>query len=52
MATRKYNYKDVDMLLASKTITQALTENLADLSIARSTWTSEYVIPFLIISES
>ncbi|WP_158027269.1 hypothetical protein [Labilibacter marinus] len=26
MSTRNYNYKDVDMLLASKTIAQALKE--------------------------
>lgn len=43
MTTRKYNYKDVDMLLASKTITQTLNENLTDLSIVRSTWTGQYV---------
>ena len=43
MATRKYNFKDVDMLLASKTITQSLADNLTDLSMARTTWTSEYV---------
>lgn len=43
MATRKYNYKDADMLLASKTISQNLSENLTDLSVARTTWTSDYV---------
>ncbi len=43
MATRNYNFKDVDMLLASKTITQSLSENLTDLSVARTTWTSDYV---------
>jgi len=41
--TRKYNFKDVDMLLASKTIVQSLTDNLADLSAVRSTWTEDYV---------
>ena len=40
--TRKYNYKDVEMLLASKTISTSLSENLADLSMARTTWTSDY----------
>ena len=40
--TRKYNYKDVEMLLASKTITTSLTDNLADLSMARTTWSSDY----------
>ena len=42
MATRKYNYKDVEMLLASKTISTSLLENLTDLSMARTTWTSDY----------
>ena len=40
--TRKYNYKDVEMLLASKTIATSLNDNLADLSMARTTWTSDY----------
>lgn len=39
---RNYNFKDVDMLLASKTIIETLKLNLADLSMARSTWTEEY----------
>ena len=43
MTPRKYNYKDVEMLLASKTISTSLSENLADLSMARTTWTSVYV---------
>lgn len=42
--TRKYNYKDVEMLMASKTVTASLTANLADLSLARTTWTNDYVI--------
>lgn len=42
MADRNYNYKDVDMLLASKTIVETLKANISDLSIARSTWTEEY----------
>ncbi len=41
--TRKYNFKDIDMLLASKTIVQSLTDNLADISVARSSWTADYV---------
>lgn len=40
---RNYNFKDVDMLLASKTIVETLKLNLFDLSIARSTWTEEFV---------
>jgi hypothetical protein len=40
---RKFNFKDVDMLLASKTIVQSLTDNLADLSAVRSNWTEDYV---------
>jgi hypothetical protein len=39
---RNYNFKDVDILLASKTIVETLKSNLSDLSIARSTWTEEY----------
>ena len=39
---RNYNFKDVDMLLAAKTIVETLKSNLADLSIARSTWTEDY----------
>lgn len=39
---RKYNFKDVDMLLASKTIVQSLTDNLTDLSAVRSNWTETY----------
>jgi len=42
-ATRKYNFKDVDMLLASKTIVQSLIYNLTDLSVARSNWTEDYI---------
>jgi len=42
MKTRDYNYKDVEMLLASKTIANNLSENLSDLSIARTTWTDKY----------
>lgn len=38
----KYNYKDVEMLLASKTISTSLSENLTDLSMARTTWTIDY----------
>ena len=41
-STRKYNYKDVEMLLASKTIATSLFDNLVDLSMARTTWTSDY----------
>jgi hypothetical protein len=41
--TRTYKVKDVEMLLASKTITQTLGDNLADLSIARSNWSETYV---------
>jgi len=40
---RSYNFKDVDMLLASKTVVQNLSDNLSDLSLARSNWTESYV---------
>ena len=39
---RKYNFKDVDMLLASKTIVQNLSNNLTDLSVIRGNWTEAY----------
>jgi hypothetical protein len=39
---RNYNFKDVDMLLASKTIVETLKSNLSDLSLARSNWNEEY----------
>ncbi len=42
MAIRNYNFPDVDMLLASKTITQSLIANITALSMARTTWTPEY----------
>ena len=40
---RTYNCKDVDMLLASKTIIESLRSNLSELSLVRSNWTEEYV---------
>lgn len=43
MAERIYKVKDVDMLLASKTIVETLNQNLDELSVARSTWNQEYV---------
>lgn len=39
---RNYNYKDVDMLLASKTITESFKSNLSELSTIRTNWTEEY----------
>jgi len=42
MTTRLYSYKDVDMLMASKTISKSLSANLAELAITRSTWTEAY----------
>lgn len=43
MTTTTYNVKNVEMLLAAKTIVQSLSANLAQLSTARSTWTEAYV---------
>lgn len=40
---RNYNTKDVDMLMASRTIATNLSNNLADLSLARANWTADYV---------
>ncbi|MBI9069047.1 MAG: hypothetical protein JEZ09_17250 [Salinivirgaceae bacterium] len=39
---RNYNYKDVDMLLASKTITESFKSNLSELSTIRTNWTEDY----------
>lgn len=41
--TRKYSYKDVDTMLASKIVAQNLSSNLEELSMARSNWTTEYL---------
>lgn len=40
--SRTYKVKDVEMLLASKTIAGTLNENLGDLSIARSNWNETF----------
>lgn len=42
METRKYNCKNVDMLMASSIITQEFTNNITDLATVRSNWTPEY----------
>lgn len=39
---RKYNCKDVTMLLAAKTIAQYFKDNIKDLSIVNQKWTIEY----------
>ena len=41
--SRNFKCKDVDMLLASQTIVKNLSQNLGDLSMARSNWTPTYV---------
>ena len=43
MISRNYKTKDVEMLMASRTVTTNLSDNLEDLSLARSNWTSEYI---------
>ena len=43
LKNKTYSYKDVDMLLASKTIVESFKSNLAELSLARSSWNEEYV---------
>ena len=43
MSERNYNCKDVDMLLACKTISESLKANIAELSLARTTWNIDYV---------
>jgi hypothetical protein len=43
MAPRKYSYKDVAMLMASKTILQSMMANRSELSLTRSNWTEAFV---------
>ena len=43
MEERIYKVKDVDMLLASKTIVETLNQNLEELSAIRSIWNQDYV---------
>jgi len=40
--TRNYSYKDVDMILASRTIAGSFAANIAELSAVRSDWTEPY----------
>lgn len=39
---RNYNYKDVDMLVASKTTMVSFKANLAELSVVRTNWNENY----------
>lgn len=39
---RKYNCKDVDMLVAAKTVSENLGQHLAELSLVRSNWSEDY----------
>jgi hypothetical protein len=39
---RNYNYKDVDMLMASKSISESFKKHLPELSVTRTNWTVEY----------
>ncbi len=41
--TRNYKCKDVNMLVAAQTVTKTLSQNLAELAMARSNWTPTYV---------
>lgn len=40
--TRDYSYKDVDMLMASKTVAESFGANLSELSTVHSNWTKTY----------
>ncbi len=40
--TRNYSNKDVDMLMAAKTIAEAFKANINDLSAIRTDWTAQY----------
>jgi len=44
---RNYNYKDVDMLMASKTIAESFKTNLSELSATRTDWTEQYAIELI-----
>jgi len=39
---RNYNYKDVDMLMASKTIAESFKANISELSATRTDWNIQY----------
>jgi hypothetical protein len=39
---RNYSYKDVDMLMASKTIAESFKANLSELSATRTDWKEQY----------
>ena len=39
---RIYKHKDVEMLLAAKTIAESFKSNLLELSTLRTNWTPEY----------
>lgn len=48
MATiRNYSCKDVDMLLASKTIAESFRANISELSAIRTTWTDQYALELI-----
>jgi hypothetical protein len=39
---RNYNFKDVDMLLAAKTVIESFKANIVELSVIRTNWNEEY----------
>jgi len=39
---RNYNFKDVDMLMAAKTIMESFKANLSELSTVRTNWAEDY----------
>lgn len=41
--TRKYHFKDVEMLLGGKTVVENLNTHLVELSVERPIWTTEFV---------
>jgi len=44
---RNYRCKDVDMLLASKTIAESFRANISELSAIRSIWTDQYALELI-----
>lgn len=39
---RNYNYKDVDMLMASKTLAESFKANISELATTRTDWSEQY----------
>jgi hypothetical protein len=49
---RNYNFKDVDMLMTSKTIAENFKPNISELSATRSDWTEKFVDDLIMVSQA